>query len=151
MASMDIDEILLIYLREKIEDDLEENFKEKLIKKAVRFNINESIYTKFDFIRIDYGLKLFATEKIMELIKTYSLYGYLLYRAVETQKPSKEIRVYALKRVIDISNIITNYINRVYNEEELKTALHTISQELNPSQCSIDIINNLIPRYAVAL
>jgi hypothetical protein len=151
MASVDIDEILLIYLREKIEDDLEENFKEKLIKKAVRFNINESIYTKFDFIGIDYGLKLFATEKIMELIKTYSLYGYLLYRAIETQKPSKEIRVYALKKVIDISNIITNYINRVYNEEELKTALHTISQELNPSQCSIDIINSLIPRYAVAL
>ena len=151
MTSMDIDEMLLSYLGEKIKDDLGEGDNEKLIEKAVRFNINECIYTKFNFIRIDYGLKLVATEEIIELIEIYSLYSYLLYRAVETQEPSKEIRIEALRKVIDISNIITSYINMKCNGEELKKALHTILEELNLSQCCINKINSLIPIYAMVL
>lgn len=151
MTSMYIDEMLLNYLGENLKDDLGEGGNEKLIEKAVRFNINECIYTKFDFIRIDYGLKLVATEEVMKLIEIYSLYSYLLYRAVETQEPSKEIRVETLRKVIDISNIITSYINMKCDGEELKKALHTILEELNLSQCCINKINSLIPIYAMVL
>lgn len=110
-----IEEIIESYISEKVNDSIKENF----IEAAVHFNISSSICTKHDLIRIEYRFKNIRDEDVYKIFKLYSVYSYILYRAVEVSSIKVEDRLEVSQSVLGISSLITGYSIMKYDDEDI--------------------------------
>ncbi|MEG1255940.1 hypothetical protein [Clostridium sp.] len=125
------DEIMLKYIEDKLKGKLINDFDTDFINEAIKFNINDNICTICEFMRIDYVIKKMNCHEIMDYIKLYSVYGYILYQCTETEELDSDQIVVVLQLVLEISDAITSYLTMRYNENELKGALKQIQSKLN--------------------
>lgn len=110
-----IEKIIGDYIAEKINEDIKEDF----IEAAVHFNISSSICTKHDIMRIEYRFKNIKDESVYQLFKLYSVYSYILYRAVEIGKIKSEDRLDVSQSVLNISSLITGYSTMKYDDNDI--------------------------------
>lgn len=110
-----IEEIIENYISEKVNADIKEDF----IDAAVHFNISSSICTKHDIMRIEYRFKNIKDEAVYKMFKLYSVYSYILYRAVEVEKIKSKDRLEVSQSVLVISSLITGYSTMKYDDEDI--------------------------------
>ena len=110
-----IEEIIESYISEKVNDNIKEDF----IDAAVHFNISSSICTKHDIMRIEYRFKNIKDESVYKMFKLYSVYSYILYRAVEVEKVKSKDRLEVSQSVLVISSLITGYSTMKYDDEDI--------------------------------
>ncbi|MCR1952504.1 MULTISPECIES: hypothetical protein [unclassified Clostridium] len=119
--------LVLNYLEEKVTSDLKDEF----INASLHFNINNDIYKEYSPIQIECMINKISSEEIIDYVELCSVYGYILYRAVEQNKLKAEDRIEILQRVLEISNSITSYLRSMINENELFEKLLNITKKLN--------------------
>ena len=110
-----IEEIIESYISEKVNDSIKEDF----IEAAVHFNISSSICSKHDLIRIEYRFKNIRNEDVYKVFKLYSVYSYILYRAIEISRIKVEDRLEVSQSVLAISSLITGYSTMKYDDEDI--------------------------------
>ncbi|MGL5085867.1 MAG: hypothetical protein ACRC68_09170 [Clostridium sp.] len=103
------------YISEKVSDALKDNF----IDAAVHFNISPSICTKHDLMRIEYRFKNIKDEDVYQTFKLYSVYSYILYRAVEVGNVKDEHRLCISQSVLCMSSLITGYATMKYDDSDI--------------------------------
>ena len=110
-----IEEIIESYISEKVNDSIKEDF----IEAAVHFNISSSICTKHDLMRIEYRFKNIRDEDVYKIFKLYSVYSYILYRAIEVNSVKVTDRLGVSQSVLGISSLITGYSTMKYDDEDI--------------------------------
>ncbi|ASW43437.1 hypothetical protein [Clostridium isatidis] len=115
------------YIEEKVTDDLKDEF----INAALHFNINNDVYKMFSPIEIEYKINKISSGEIKDYVELCSVYGYILFRLIKDNTIKEEDRIEALQIILEINNIITNYIRGIIKEEELFERLMNITTKLN--------------------
>lgn len=127
------EKIILNYISEKVNESIKENF----IDAAVHFNISSSICTKNDLMRIEYRFKNIKDEAVYKTFKLYSVYSYILYRAVEVGDIEGEDRLEVSQSVLHMSSLITGYSTMKYDDKDIlegfrdESSILGISDEFN--------------------
>lgn len=103
------------YISEKVSESLKDNF----VDAAVHFNISPSICTKHDLMRIEYRFKNIKDEDVYQTFKLYSVYSYILYRAVEVGNVKDEDRLDVSQSVLCMSSLITGYATMKYDDTDI--------------------------------
>lgn len=103
------------YISEKVSEALKDNF----VDAAVHFNISPSICTKHDLMRIEYRFKNIKDEDVYKIFKLYSVYSYILYRAVEVGSVKDEDRLEVSQSVLCMSSLITGYATMKYDDTDI--------------------------------
>lgn len=119
--------LVLNYLEEKVTSDLKDEF----INASLHFNINNDIYKKYSPVQIECMINKISSEEIIDYVELCSVYGYILYRAVEQNELKSEDRIEVLQIVLEISNSITSYLRNIIDENELFEKLLNITGKLN--------------------
>lgn len=119
--------LVLNYLEEKVTSDLKDEF----INASLHFNINNDIYKKYSPVQIECMINKISSEEIIDYVELCSVYGYILYRAVEQNELKSEDRIEVLQIVLEISNSITSYLRNIIDENELFEKLLNITEKLN--------------------
>lgn len=128
------------YIEEKVTDDLKDEF----INAALHFNINNDVYKMFSPIEIEYKINKISSGEIKDYVELCSVYGYILFRLIKDNTIKEEDRIEALQIILEINNIITNYIRGIIKEEELFERLMNITTKLNlTKEENLHIIENL--------
>lgn len=109
------EKIIKDYISEKVSEALKDNF----IDAAVHFNISPSICTKHDLMRIEYRFKNIKDEDVYNTFKLYSVYSYILYRAVEVGSVKDEDRLEVSQSVLCMSSLITGYATMKYDDSDI--------------------------------
>ncbi|NLZ35471.1 hypothetical protein [Clostridium isatidis] len=115
------------YIEEKVTDDLKDEF----INAALHFNINNDVYKMFSPIEIEYKINKISSGEIKDYVELCSVYGYILFRLIKDNTIKEEDRIEALQIILEINNIITNYIRGIIKQEELFERLMNITTKLN--------------------
>ena len=110
-----IEKIIGNYILEKVNEEIKNDF----IDAAVHFNISPSICTKHDLMRIEYRFKNIKDEKVYQVFKLYSVYSYILYRAVEVGSVKDEDRLEVSQSVLTMSSLITGYATMKYDNDDI--------------------------------
>lgn len=110
-----IEKIIGNYISDKVNESIKEDF----IEAAVHFNISSSICTKHDLMRIEYRFKNIKDENVYKTFKLYSVYSYILYRAVEVGSVKSEDRLHVSQSVLSMSSLITGYATMKYDDEDI--------------------------------
>lgn len=110
-----IEEIIGNYILEKVNKSIREDF----IDAAVHFNISSSICTKLDFIRIEYRFEHIKDLSVYKTFKLYSVYSYILYRAVEVEAIKVTDRLAVSQSVLNMSSLITGYATMKYDNKDI--------------------------------
>ena len=110
-----IEKIIKNYISNKVNESIKEDF----IEAAVHFNISSSICTKHDLMRIEYRFKNIKNESVYQMFKLYSVYSYILYRAVEIGDIKGSNRLEVSQSILSISSLITGYSTMKYDDEDI--------------------------------
>lgn len=119
--------LVLNYLDEKVTSDLKDEF----INASLHFNINNDIYKKYSPVQIEYMISKISSDEIIDYVELCSVYGYILYRAIEQNELNDEERIEGLQIVLEISNSITSYLRNLIGENELFDKLLNVTEKLN--------------------
>lgn len=119
--------LVLNYLDKKVTSDLKDEF----INASLHFNINNDIYKKYSPVQIECMINKISSEEIVDYVELCSVYGYILYRAVEQNELNSEDRIEILQIVLEISNSITSYLRNIIDENELFEKLLNITEKIN--------------------
>lgn len=115
MEKTQVEKIIIKYISEKVNESIKENF----IDAAVHFNISSSICTKHDLMRIEYRFKNIKDEAVYKTFKLYSVYSYILYRAVELGDVEGEDRLEVSQSILNMSSLITGYSTMKYDDKDI--------------------------------
>lgn len=141
-----IEEIIENYISEKVNESIREDF----IDAAVHFNISSSICTKLDIMRIEYRFKHIKDLSVYKTFKLYSVYSYILYRAVEVETIKGTDRLAVSQSVLNMSSLITGYATMKYDNKDIvdgfkKEAINMgISNEFDSKMKNILLLNETI-------
>lgn len=142
-----IEKIIEDYISDKVSESIKEDF----IDAAVHFNISSSICEKNDLMRIEYRFKNIKDETVYRKFKLYSVYSYILYRAVEVDNIKTEDRLKVSQSVLSMSSLITGYATMKYDDSDIVLGFNNeairlgISDEFNEK-----IINELFDlKYSI--
>lgn len=119
--------LVLNYLNTKVTNDLKDEF----INASLHFNINNDIYKKYSPVQIEYMISKISSDEIIDYVELCSVYGYILYRAIEQDELNEEERIEGLQIVLEISNSITSYLRNLIGENELFDKLLNVTEKLN--------------------
>lgn len=118
--------LVVDYLNGKVTSDIKDEF----INASVHFNVNNDIYNKYSSVEIEYMLSKIEDENIIDYVELCSVYGYILYRAIENDNLKDDDRIEALQVVLEISNSISGFLRASLNEKELYEKLIKVTEEL---------------------
>lgn len=135
-----INKLALNYLSEKVTSDLKDEF----INASLHFNINNDIYKIYSPLEIECMIRTISEEETVNYVELCSVYGYILYRAVENNKLEEGDRIEALQITLEISNSITNYLRNTIEEKELFKKLIAVTEKLNLTKEQNDEIIKLL-------
>lgn len=119
--------LVLNYLNTKVTNNLKDEF----INASLHFNINNDIYKKYSPVQIEYMISKISSDEIIDYVELCSVYGYILYRAIEQNELNDEERIEGLQIVLEISNSITSYLRNLIGENELFDKLLNVTEKLN--------------------
>lgn len=119
--------LVLNYLNTKVTNNLKDEF----INASLHFNINNDIYKKYSPVQIEYMISKISSDEIIDYVELCSVYGYILYRAIEQNELNDEERIEGLQIVLEISNSITSYLRSLIGENELFDKLLNVTEKLN--------------------
>lgn len=119
--------LVLNYLNTKVTNNLKDEF----INASLHFNINNDIYKKYSPVQIEYMISKISSDEIIDYVELCSVYGYILYRAIEQDELNEEERIEGLQIVLEISNSITSYLRNLIGENELFDKLLNVTEKLN--------------------
>lgn len=118
--------LVVDYLNGKVTSDIKDEF----INASVHFNVNNDIYNKYSSVEIEYMLSKIEDENIIDYVELCSVYGYILYRAIENDNLKDDDRIEALQVVLEISNSISGFLRASLNEKELYEKLIKVTEKL---------------------
>ena len=118
--------LVVDYLNGKVTSDIKDEF----INASVHFNVNNDIYNKYSSVEIEYILSKIEDENIIDYVELCSVYGYILYRAIENDNLKDDDRIEALQVVLEISNSISGFLRASLNEKELYEKLIKVTEKL---------------------
>ena len=88
--------LVLNYLNTKVTNNLKDEF----INASLHFNINNDIYKKYSPVQIEYMISKISSDEIIDYVELCSVYGYILYRAIEQNELNDEERIEGLQIVL---------------------------------------------------
>lgn len=121
-----IEEIVENYLREKLIEEIKDEF----INATIHFNINENVYDTYGNLRVECMLSKIKSEEVMNYIELSSIYGYIIFRSIQNNLLDKEDVIEGLQVVLTIKNTLTRYIIKTIDEEELFDRLKSIINKI---------------------
>ncbi|MGL5152008.1 MAG: hypothetical protein ACRC7N_15725 [Clostridium sp.] len=97
---------------------------------TIHFNVNLNACSKYDLMRIDHKAKILAKEEENKLLSSASIFSYIMYREMNHGQLSKEEEIKVSKALIEIREIITDYLTYRIDENKLNLNLFTTLTEL---------------------